>query len=225
MMQMMNFVITFQVLLFLIGWGWSVLKTKQGGNWVLPLPVRIVLSFSLTGAALWLWVQDPVSPYKQWVAIGMTLSTVGDLFMAGMIPFANRLIGGMVAFAIAHCFYVTAFVQTGFSWTGAIVGFVIYGSCLIFGWLFFIRNEKQPALYTIGALVYGLWVGGMACFALALSFAYGGGWWLPAIGGALFVISDSIIGVADIGERKIKHAELWIWLTYVAAQMTIVYSG
>ncbi|WP_416825881.1 lysoplasmalogenase [Ectobacillus polymachus] len=224
-MQITILFIPFQVLLFLIGFGLAIWKTKEGGNWILPLPIRLVLSFSLTGAALWLWFQNLSSSYKQWIAIGMTLSTIGDLFMAGMLPFGNRLIGGMIAFAIAHCFYVTAFLHAGFSWTGAIIGFVVYGSCLLFGWLFFIRNETQPPLFTIGALVYGLWVGGMACFACALSFARQGVWWLPAIGGALFVVSDFIIGVTDIGQRKIKHAELWIWLTYVTAQMAIVYSG
>ena len=79
----------------------------------------------------------------------------------------------------------------------------------------FIRNEKQDKLFTIGALVYGLWVGGMACFAFALYYGNSGIWWAPAFGGLLFVISDFIIGVTDIGGRKLKYEPLWIWFTYV----------
>lgn len=63
----------------------------------------------------------------------------------------------------------------------------------------FIRNDKQDKLFTIGALIYGLWVGGMACFAFALYYENTGVWWIPAFGGLLFVISDFIIGVTDIG--------------------------
>ena len=89
----------------------------------------------------------------------------------------------------------------------------------------FIRNDKQDKLFTIGALIYGLWVGGMACFAFALYYENTGIWWIPAFGGLLFVISDFIIGVTDIGGRKLKYEPLWIWFTYVAAQMCIVYGN
>ncbi len=60
----------------------------------LPLAVRLILSFSLTASAIWIWLQDPSVDYSTWVALGMTLSTVGDLFMAGLIPIGHRLIGG-----------------------------------------------------------------------------------------------------------------------------------
>lgn len=77
-------------------------RTKD--NMPLPLAIRLILSFSLTGSAIWIWLQDPSVEYSTWVALGMTLSTVGDLFMAGLIPIGHRLIGGMVTFALAHCF-------------------------------------------------------------------------------------------------------------------------
>ena len=105
------------------------------------------------------------------------------------------------------------------------IGLLVYGLFLIIGWFFFIRNDKQDKLFTIGALIYGLWVGGMACFAFALYYENTGIWWIPAFGGLLFVISDFIIGVTDIGGRKLKYEPLWIWFTYVAAQMCIVYGN
>ncbi|MEN1938140.1 lysoplasmalogenase [Paenibacillus sp. 102] len=215
-----------QAILFVFGAFFAIAQTKQARkNEPLPLLIRLTLSFSLTGGAIWIWLQDPSVEYCQWVAIGMTLSTLGDLFMAGLIPFGHRLIGGMITFAIAHCFYVTAFLQTGISWKGFWIGVIVYGLFLIIGWFFFIRNQGQDKLFTVGALVYGLWVGGMACFAFALYYAKSGIWWIPAFGGLLFVISDFIIGVTDIGGRKVKYDPLWIWLTYIAAQMCIVYAG
>ena len=77
---------------------------KTRNNMPLPLAVRLILSFSLTASAIWIWLQDPSVAYSTWVALGMTLSTVGDLFMAGLIPIGHRLIGGMITFALAHCF-------------------------------------------------------------------------------------------------------------------------
>ncbi|HDR7689214.1 lysoplasmalogenase [Bacillus toyonensis] len=225
-MNVLYIVLIGQIIIFLTGAIYAIGQTKRTReNMPLPLAVRLILSFSLTGSAIWIWLQDPSIEYSSWVALGMTLSTLGDLFMAGLIPFGHRLIGGMVTFALAHCFYVKAFLQTGISWNGFWIGLLVYGLFLIIGWFFFIRNEKQDKLFTIGALIYGLWVGGMACFAFALYYANTGIWWIPALGGLLFVISDFIIGVTDIGGRKLKYEPLWIWFTYVAAQMCIVYVG
>ncbi|BCB35508.1 hypothetical protein BCJMU51_0401 [Bacillus cereus] len=225
-MNLLYMVLIAQIILFLIGAMYAIGQTKKTrNNMPLPLAVRLILSFSLTASAIWIWLQDPSVAYSTWVALGMTLSTVGDLFMAGLIPIGHRLIGGMITFALAHCFYVKAFLQTGISWNGFWIGLLVYGLFLIIGWFFFIRNEKQDKLFTIGALIYGLWVGGMACFAFALYYENAGIWWIPAFGGLLFVISDFIIGVTDIGGRKLKYEPLWIWFTYVAAQMCIVYVG
>ncbi|MED0991765.1 lysoplasmalogenase [Bacillus nitratireducens] len=225
-MNVLYIVLVGQIILFLTGAIYAVGQTKRTrNNMPLPLAIRLILSFSLTGSAIWIWLQDPSVEYSTWVALGMTLSTIGDLFMAGLIPIGHRLIGGMVTFALAHCFYVKAFLQTGISWNGFWIGLLVYGLFLIIGWFFFIRNEKQDKLFTIGALIYGLWVGGMACFAFALCYENTGIWWVPALGGLLFVISDFIIGVTDIGGRKLKYEPLWIWFTYVAAQMCIVYVG
>ncbi|AWC27393.1 lysoplasmalogenase [Bacillus cytotoxicus] len=218
--------LTGQIIFFVIGAIYAIVQTNQvQENRPLPLVVRLVLSFSLTVSAIWMLLQDPSIEYRRWIAIGMTLSTVGDLFMAGLIPFGHRLIGGMITFAIAHCFYVTAFLQAGISWIGFGIGLFVYGFLLVFGWFFFIRNPNQDRLFTLGALIYGVWVGGMACFAFALDDTAHTMWWLPALGGFLFVISDFIIGVTEIGARKIKYDPLFVWLTYVAAQMCIIYAG
>ncbi|HDX9580542.1 lysoplasmalogenase [Bacillus cytotoxicus] len=225
-MNEMDILLIGQIVLFLFGTIYAIRQSEQTKkNEPLPLFIRLLLTFSLTGAAIWMWVQDPVTPYRQWVAIGMILSTIGDLFMAGLIPFGHRLIGGMVTFALAHCLYVTAFLETGISWNGLYIGLAGYGLFLVIGWFFFIRNHKQDQLFTIGALVYGLWVGGMACFAFALAYLNHGMWWVPAIGGFLFVISDFIIGITDIGGRNVKYDPLLVWATYVGAQMCIIYVG
>jgi len=219
-----------QVVLFVGGWlgPWRDAPARAT-NGRLPLAARMLLSFSLLVAALVIWQSGARQPeYAQWVMFGMLASFIGDLIMARLIPLPNRLIGGMIAFGIAHALYITAYVQTGGAAllnSGLFLGFGFYGVVSIFGWWALIRNPKKESAINVGALVYGLWIGVMASFALALAVALGGAFWVTALGGALFVASDFIIGVTEIRGIAIKNANDWVWLTYVAAQMGILYAG
>lgn len=203
-------------------------ERKTNGR--LPRPIRMLLSFSLVVAAFVIWKTSDkqIEPYTRWVCFGMAASFIGDLIMARLIPLPNRLIGGMVAFGIAHALYINAYLQLigdAIPNLGLWLGLGFYGLVIVLGWWFLIRNpQKEPAI-NIGALVYGLWVGIMASFALALTFSLHGAFWLAAFGGLFFFISDFIIGVTDIRGIKIKNANDWIWLTYVLGQIGIIYAG
>ncbi len=204
-------------------------ELKTNGR--LPRPVRMLLSASLLVAAFAIWQSGAKhAAYAQWVALGMLASFIGDLVMARLIPLPNRLIGGMIAFGIAHALYITAFVSlivgSLSGWiVGLIAGLIFYGAVSVGGWWLLIRNPQKPKAINIGALGYGLLVSAMASFALALAHALGGAFWLSALGGLLFVTSDFLIGVTDIRGTHIKNANDWIWLTYVTGQMGIIYAG
>ena len=223
-------VVVFQVVLFFIGilgpWG----DANATGR--LPRLIRMLLSFSLVVAAFAIWLGGAKQQtYAQWVAFGMLASFIGDVIMAKLIPLPNRLIGGMIAFGIAHILYITAYVQTirannaDLLSFGFMLGVGFYAIISILGWLMLIRNPQKGTATNIGALVYGMLIGTMAAFALGLASAVGGGFWLTAIGGLLFIASDFIIGITDIRGIKIKNANDWIWLTYVAGQAGIIYAG
>jgi hypothetical protein len=223
-----------QIVLFAIGifgpWR-DAPELKNNGR--LPRLLRMLLSASLLVAAFVIWQSSGklLSVYSEWVFFGMCASFIGDLIMARLIPLPNRLIGGMLAFGIAHALYIAAYVQTigaldaavlntGF-WLG--VGF--YGVVSVVGWLALIRNPDKSASINLGALVYGAWIGLMASFALALAVVIGGAFWVTALGGLLFIASDFIIGITDIRGIQIKNANDWIWLTYIAGQMGIIYAA
>ncbi len=225
-----------QVVLFAGGWigPWRDAPERRT-NGRLPVQVRMLLSFSLVIVALLIWRggMSKVANYSQWIFFGMVVSFVGDLVMARLIPVPNRLIGGMVAFAIAHGLYITGYNGTIITisslepysrWnTGLTIGLIVFGLVAVLGWWFLIRNPQRSIIINIGALVYGLWIGVMAAFALALGYALG--FWLTAIGGLFFLASDFIIGMTEIRGISLKNANDWIWLTYVAGQMGIVYGG
>lgn len=143
-----------QVVLF--AWGlWMARRKVASGEdgLILPLWARVLLSLSLVAAAFAIWRSDPASPYGEWVFWGMLMSFLGDLSMAGVIPWPQRLIGGMLTFAVAQSFYMTAFIQMISASGGAAggrglwIGVAGYGLLLVIGWLFFIRiPASKPSL-------------------------------------------------------------------------------
>lgn len=194
------------------------------------LALRIGISASLVLAAAAVWRSGgPAVAYCAWAAWGMLWGCIGDLVMARLIPSPNRLVGGMLAFGIGHGFYIAAaaaavasgaLANAGF-WTGI----VAYLGLTLVAWNWGIRTGGKAAVVNAGALLYGLWIGVMASCMLGLATARGGTWWIAAAGGLSFVLSDLLIGLTEIGTTRIRHAHDWIWATYLAGQMGIVYAG
>jgi uncharacterized membrane protein YhhN len=222
-----------QVAGFVIGWlgPWRDAAARRT-NGRLALPFRMGLSLSLLLAALLIWHgQVRVRPFYRWVVFGMAASFLGDLIMARLLPLRNRLIAGMCAFAVAHGLYIRAYVAAlhgaGVAVAGAALwsGLMVYGLAAVGGWWLWIRNPRRPLRLNLGALAYGVWIGVMAAFALAAAAALGGAWWCAAAGASFFVASDFLIGVTEIRGRALRNANDWIWVTYVAAQMGIIYSA
>jgi hypothetical protein len=224
-----------QITAFIIGWAgpWRD-PVELHNNGRVAWPIRMGLSFSIVVGALLVWIGAPegaATAYARFAFFGMVASFVGDLVMAHIIPVPNRLIGGMVAFGIAHALYIAAYTSATSAGGGSIVnaglilGLAVYGSATFFGWQKYIRNPRKPDAVNLGALIYGSWIAIMAAFAVAMASALGGGWWLAALGGLFFVASDFLIGLTDIGEMRIENANDWIWLTYLAGQMGIIYAA
>ena len=222
-----------QVVIFAAGWlgPWRDAPARAT-NGRLPLAARMLLSLSLLCAALLIWRRSPLdlTAYTRLVFFGMAASFVGDLIMARLLPLSNRLIGGMLAFGTAHALYIAAYVRAiqvhgaAVANPGLWLGLVLYAAVSLGGWGLFIRNPQKGTAVNAGALVYGTWIGAMAAFAFAMAVGWGGAWWIAACGGLLFVLSDFLIGITDIRGVRIQNVNDWIWLTYVAGQMGIIYA-
>lgn len=225
-----------QITAFLIGWAgpWRD-PPELRNNGRVARPIRMGLSFSLVVGALLVWIGSPPASvqaaYSAWALGGMSASFIGDLIMARLIPLSSRLIGGMIAFGAAHALYVSGYLAAVRTAGGSIVNaglciaLVLYGAATYLGWRGAIRNPSKPRAINAGALLYGAWVALMAAVAAGMAAALGGTWWLAALGGLSFVVSDFLIGVTDIGQRHFQNANDWIWLTYLAGQMGIIYAA
>lgn len=197
----------------------------------LPKPIRILLSILLAFSAFLIWQSSQYAyVYCTWVLIGMLLSLIGDLAMAEVIAFHNRMVGGMVFFFLAHCSYITAYIRTLnqsslplISWNFIII-FAFLEITVYLVWRYFIMNHEGKQGLNIGSLLYGFCIAFMASTAVSLAVTVGRPWYAAAAGAILFMISDLIIAVTKIGTASFNYSEIYIWVTYVSGQIGIIYS-
>jgi hypothetical protein len=223
-----------QVIIFLLGAELSLKNSViSGTEGKLPLIVKIYISFSLMFGAffiLWTNTSEKTYIYSLFVFIGMIVSSIGDLIMAKVIRVKKRLVGGMIFFALAHGFYIAAYIKTMqqynvFNKKYITIGMIIFIAFCLIERLVLIRKSHAGIVTNLAVNLYGSLIVLMAFFAFLLSYTIGGKWWITFIGALFFIFSDSIIAVHEILRIKIKNAGIWIWLTYMAGQMCIIYTA
>ncbi|BAN49988.1 lysoplasmalogenase [Metapseudomonas resinovorans] len=178
--------------------------------WSKPVPI-LALLFWLRGA--------PAGPYRRWIAIGLVLSLLGDMLLEWP---ADLFVFGLGAFLLAHLAYLRAYLQD--NRTLAPLALLAAAGCggAIFALL---------ASGGLGALLLPV-----ACYALAISamlwraLARLGGdasrqsALLAAVGAALFVLSDSLIGINRF-VTPFSGASYFIILSYWLGQWGITASA
>jgi len=200
----------------------------------LPLPLRMALSLTLLAAAgVWQRADTagtPPATFGMWLTIGMACGMLGDLFMAGiLIPKPRHVIFGILAFGAGHVAYLLAFLQiaqtaglhSGPVWTWSL------GLCLLLGvglWLLLVRAPARGVGLNIGTLLYTWLLALMAgsAFALALQTT---GFGPLAVGAALFMLSDLILGNELMRRTHFPFIGDVIWTSYTVAQMLIIYGA
>lgn len=194
-----------------------------GGPWIwlhyLCKPLTTVL-------VLWLAVGSV--PAQSWryrvaVAAGMVFSLAGDVFL--MLP-QDLFVQGLVAFLLAHlCFFVAFF--PGARWAARLVAVLAYGAIGAANMALLLPKIPQPLHAPVLAYVAVLVV--MAGLAAARAWTLRG---VPALarpsmlaawGGALFVLSDSLLAWNRFG-GGVPLAALLVLVSYFAALWCIARS-
>jgi hypothetical protein len=158
--------------------------------------------------------------YAGFIAAGMTLGFIGDLFMAKVLPAPNRVLGGMGAFGISHILYIVAVITYApIGWIGWIVWL---GIGALLAYFVVLRGEQVTVLHR-AALIYALLLASTAGVATGLSFQQ------PlftglAVGAALFLVSDLLIAVDLFKPGRFPFLNKLVWLTYGPGQALIVTS-
>ena len=190
-------------------------------------PLRLSTSWILVACAWIIWsTSTTLRTPALLIALGMTFGAIGDLVLADVIPLPKRMISGILVFSIGHLCYIAGFSQTAQALgladplTGSLVWvlFVITAALL---WFFLIYNPTRPRVLNVGALVYGWIIAIMAGTATALALA-DPRFTLTAVGGALFLVSDIILGNRELRDNSWFLVHDVVWVIYIAGQALIV---
>ncbi len=166
--------------------------------------------------------------YAIFIAVGMTFGFLGDLILAGLLPGGRNVLAGMTAFGIGHIFYIIAIVrysnQIGLDeparrWGALAVWLLI----AVVAWYFLIFRGQETTVLHWAALPYALLLASTAGFATGLALQ-APAFTLLAVGAALFLFSDLILGAQLFSGLTFNSIGDVIWLTYGPGQMLIVYS-
>jgi len=150
--------------------------------------------------------------------------------MANIINMKDkRLIGGIVLFFYTHIFLIIGYTKTVME-TGRSFIYLTFISAILFLlfillWLKYILRTKSDIKVRLGALIYGLTISLMVSSSLNLAIQGGVKFFLTFLGAVLFIISDSLIAVSEIGGVRIINSKLKVWITYFLAQIFIIYTS
>jgi len=196
----------------------------------IPRRARIASSFTLVIAAWswWLFARESgVGQLALWIAVGMTLGFIGDLFMAQLIPVKDYVLGGIASFGLGHIAYIAGLVaygnQTGLDeptkrWGGLIFWLIIAA----IAWYIVVFRGREHTVLHYAALPYSLLLASTVGFATGLALQHGTFITL-AVGAALFLLSDLILAAQLFNKLHFRLIGDVVWLTYGPGQMLIVF--
>jgi hypothetical protein len=197
----------------------------------MPTWTRMGSSLTLVVAA-WLWYsftrQSPVGTYALFIAVGMSLGCLGDLFLASVIPLSDPVLGGMLAIGLGHIAYLAAalFLGNHFRLAAPLPRFGMLAVWLLIGlagWYLVIFRGQTPSTLHWVALPYALLLASVAGLfsGLALQSAA----FVPAaLGAALFLASDLVLANQLFNGKQFPLLGDIIWLTYGPGQALVVAS-
>ena len=157
--------------------------------------------------------QSTLSFYKYTIIAGLVFSMAGDIFL--MLP-SDRFVAGLVAFLVAHIFYIVAFmseISTLIWWPLIPLG--LYGIVIYFILAPYLGKLKPPVLIYIVVILIMAWLTWerwSQTHQIRALLAY--------IGAILFIISDTILAINRF-RGAFKPARILNLTTYFAAQCLI----
>ncbi|MBI3850008.1 MAG: lysoplasmalogenase [Verrucomicrobia bacterium] len=191
-------------------------ETHSASRWVVylfkPLSTGLILLLALIAPG------PGLARYKWAIVTGLAFSLAGDVFL--MLP-GNLFLAGLLSFLVAHIAYLVAFtsdVRFGKRPLVFLVWFLVGVPMLLLQW------PGIPAALRIPVVLYTIFILAMAGQATsrALSLSVPGAW-AAAVGAALFVMSDTMLGL-DRFRPGVNLSPTLVLGTYYAAQWLIAMS-
>jgi hypothetical protein len=194
----------------------------------IPRWARMASSFCLViGAWVWFAVSQgtQVDTLTAWVAIGMSLGFLGDLFMAELIPLHPHVLYGMAAFGLGHIAYITGMGGISYLHHFAFPNWpilLLWWLVALLGWYFVVFRGSKPTVLHYAALPYAILLATTAGAATGLA-VLDTNFLLMAIGAGLFLLSDLLLAAQLFNGLKFPLIGDIVWFSYGPGQMLIVF--
>lgn len=155
---------------------------------------------------------------KPWVVAALVLGLLGDVGLMLSDGTSDRpFLAGLGAFLLGHVCYIVAFAIAGVRGIDLLAGFLVALGVAALTLPAVLRGAARAAGRPFAALVAGY----AAVLAAMTTFAVGTGLLATASGGALFLVSDTLIARERFVER-VPHGDLAVIVTYHLAQALIL---
>lgn len=199
-------------LIALANWYAVARRHRTAEQWTKPLTMVALMATALAAGA---GGSDP----GRWLLVALFFGLLGDVALLGAT--SGRFLAGVAAFLVGHLAYVACFAALGLpspGWAWAVVA-------LLVGMLVVTRDVVPSAYRLGGARVAGPVALYSLVIAAMLVTAWLTGQGLIAAGAAVFVVSDSIIGLS-LGRTGFSgphgRTHVAIMVTYHLGQALIV---
>lgn len=193
------------------------------GDWVAVYLRLFRLEYGLKPLALLLLVLAAASadlgPAQPWIVAGLGFGLLGDVALmlcaedSAGVPF----LAGLASFLAGHVCYVVGFVLVGVRLLDVLAGLLVVVGVAGLALPHVLRGATQAAgtRFAIMVTAYAAVLGAMTVLAVGTGFA------LTAIGGVLFLASDTLLARERFVSRLLRGPILVI-VTYHLAQFLIV---
>jgi len=167
------------------------------------------------------WLRSaPPGPYRRWISIGLVFSLAGDVLLEWS---PELFVFGLGAFLLGHLAYLVGYLGDSKRFAPVALLLALIGGGSMFATLY----SAGLGGLLIPVALYALAISAMLWRALARTSATGisrRSAWLAALGAALFVVSDSLIGINRF-VSPFPEARYLIILTYWLGQWGIAASA
>ncbi|ANJ27503.1 lysoplasmalogenase [Agromyces aureus] len=184
---------------------------ETGPDWSVTTTKALLMPLLALGVVLAARRSRLKTPWLLLLAIG--LSWAGDVALS----FDGMFVVGLGAFLLAHVAYITVFLRMPGGRARPPLWTLVYAIWFV-GFIALLGPHTGVLLVPVA--LYGLVLGLMATFAASRGP-------VMAVGGALFVVSDSVLGLGrflpgyEFAVRGFDLHDLTVMSTYLAAQLLI----
>lgn len=204
---------------------WLILALLGGATFLYGLVTEnsllCLLSKPFPVVALLLWLRGaPAGAYRRWIVVGLLLSLLGDVLLSWP---SDLFVFGLGAFLLAHLAYLVAYLGD----TRRLAPLALLAAVVVGAAMFSVLAGNGLGPLLIPVALYALTISAMLWRALArlrVATVPPRSAWLAAGGAALFVLSDSLIGINRF-VAPFDAAPYAIILTYWVGQWGIAASA